>query len=208
LRGTTTIQNTVSYTTRLPIFLQNGATDMEYLILGKIAKISLASKWCPSLDTSYDRSTLLCESVARKLFPHDFCPEYRELDESHYVYRVRNRLQREVLVPLRKFMLPEIYMSARQWNAMKTYKRLFYKHGLLQHLQNVQCPKSKMPKELLPHDILSLLGCESGHEVADLQWKRMIDAYFSKGKFVNCFFEKNLLLTLTSLDPFDKVRLI
>jgi hypothetical protein len=70
--------------------------DLEYLISGKLTKISLASKWCPSLDSSYDRSTLLCESVARKLFPCDSCPEYRELDESHYVYRVRNRLQKEV----------------------------------------------------------------------------------------------------------------
>jgi hypothetical protein len=163
-----------------------------------MAKISLASKWCPSLDSSYDRSTLFCESVARRLFPYDSCPEYRELDEAHYAYRIRNRLQKEVLVPLRRALgLPEIYMSARQWNllqydriasnAMKTYRRLFYKHdrdGILQHLQNVQLPKlpKTSTKELYPHDILRLLGSE----VPDLQWKRMIDTYFSKGKFVNC----------------------
>jgi hypothetical protein len=106
------------------------------------------------------------------------------------------------LVPLpRALGLPEIYMSAQQWNlvrydriasnAMRTYKGLFYKHdrnGFLQHLQNVVCPE--MPKittkELLPHGILTLLGYDSAHEAADLQWKRMIDNYFSKGKFVNC----------------------
>jgi hypothetical protein len=176
--------------------------DLEYLISGQLTKISLASKWCPSLDSSYDRSTLLSESVARKLFPCDSCPEYRELDEFQYAYRVRNRLQEEVLVPLRRALeLPEICMSARRWNlvrydqitanAMRTYKRLFYKHdrdGFLQHCQNVQFPK--MPKmtskELFPHEILRLLGCDSFHEVADLQWKRMIDTYLSKGKFVNC----------------------
>ena len=165
--------------------------DLECLISGQMAKISLASKWCPSLYSSYDRSTLFCESVARSLFPYDSCPEYRELGEAHYAYRIRNRLQKEVLVPLRRALgLPEIYMSARQWNllrydriasnAMKTYMGLFYKHdhdGFLQHLQNVQFPKlpKTSTKELYPHDILRLLGCE----VADLQWKRMIDTYFS-----------------------------
>jgi hypothetical protein len=121
--------------------------DLEYLISGQLTNISLASKWCPSLDLSYDRSTLLCESVARKVFPRESCPEYRGLDESHYIYRVRNRLRKEVLVPLRRALeLPEIYMSAEQWNlvrydriasnAMRTYKGLFYKHdrdGFLQH---------------------------------------------------------------------------
>ena len=148
--------------------------DLDYLISGQLQKISLASKWCPSLDPSYDLSTLLCESVARKLFPYHSCPEYRELDESHYAYRIRNRLQKQVLVPLRRALeLPEIYISARQWNlipydriasnVMKTYKRLFYKHDhdrFLQHLLNVQCPPT-MPKtttkELLPHEILGLV---------------------------------------------------
>ncbi|KAL0003844.1 hypothetical protein SO802_011405 [Lithocarpus litseifolius] len=113
--------------------------DLEHLNSGQPAKISLASKWCPSLYSSYDYSTLFCESVARRLFPYDSCPEYKGIDEAHYVYRVRNRLQKEVLVPLRKALdLPEIYMSANQWNllrydrissvAFKTYKRAFYKH--------------------------------------------------------------------------------
>jgi hypothetical protein len=111
--------------------------------------------------------------------------------------------RKKFLVPLRRALeLPEIYMSARRWNslrydritanAMRTYERLFYKHDrdrFLQHCQNVQFPK--MPKmttkELFPHVILRLLGgCDSFHEVADLQWKRMIDTYLSKGKFVNC----------------------
>ncbi|KAL0003838.1 hypothetical protein SO802_011399 [Lithocarpus litseifolius] len=76
--------------------------DLGHLNSGQTAKISLASKWCPSLYSSYDYSTLFCESVARRLFPYDSCPEYKGIDEAHYVYRVRNRLQKEVLVPLRK----------------------------------------------------------------------------------------------------------
>ena len=39
--------------------------DLEALKLGKLRSISLAAKWCPSIDSSYDRSTLLCENRAR-----------------------------------------------------------------------------------------------------------------------------------------------
>jgi hypothetical protein len=130
------------------------------------------------------------------------------IDEAHYAYRVRDGLRKQVLVPLRRALeLPEIYMSANQWNllrydritskAMKTYKRLFYKHDehrFSQHLfLTVNSPK-KMPKttnkELLPYEILrSFFHHRTSHEAAEaaeLQWKRMIDAYCSKGKFVNC----------------------
>jgi hypothetical protein len=97
------------------LFAELLKADLEYLISGQITKISLASKWCPSLDSSYDRSTLICKSVARKLFQYDSCPEYRGVDESHYVYRVRDRLRKEYLVPLRRFLeLPEIYMCANK----------------------------------------------------------------------------------------------
>jgi hypothetical protein len=121
------------------LFVELLKADLEYLISGQLAKISLASKWCPSLDSSYDRSTLFCVSVAQRLFPYDSCPKYRGIDEAHYAYRVRDRLRKEVLVPLRRALgLVEIYMSSNQWNliqydqvtphAMKIYMRLFYKH--------------------------------------------------------------------------------
>ena len=44
-------------------------SDIEYLKLGVIEKISLASKWCPSLDSLEDQRTLLCEGIARWFFP-------------------------------------------------------------------------------------------------------------------------------------------
>ena len=59
------------------IFARLLKSDVEFLNTGQIDKISLAAKWCPSLDSSYDRSTLFCESVARKLFPYDSDAEYR-----------------------------------------------------------------------------------------------------------------------------------
>jgi hypothetical protein len=94
------LYNKISY-----LFAELLKADLEYLISGQLSKISSASKWCPSLDSSYDRSTLFCESIARRIFPYDSCPEYRELDECHYADRVRNRLQKEVLVPLRRNFL-------------------------------------------------------------------------------------------------------
>ncbi|KAH6808341.1 Uncharacterized conserved protein UCP015417 [Perilla frutescens var. frutescens] len=43
------------------LFAHRLRSDMEMLKSGKLNKISLASKWCPSLDSSFDRITLLCE---------------------------------------------------------------------------------------------------------------------------------------------------
>jgi hypothetical protein len=55
--------------------------NLEYLISGQITKINLASKWCTSLDSSYDGSTLICESDVGRLFRYDSCPEYKGVDE-------------------------------------------------------------------------------------------------------------------------------
>ncbi|XP_008239866.1 PREDICTED: uncharacterized protein LOC103338443 [Prunus mume] len=44
-------------------------------------KLTMAAKWCPSVDSFFDRSTLLCETIARKLFPQEECK--KALEESH-----------------------------------------------------------------------------------------------------------------------------
>ncbi|PON91820.1 hypothetical protein TorRG33x02_124180 [Trema orientale] len=141
-------------------------------------KISLAAKWCPSLDSSFDRSTLLCESIAKKVFPRESYPEYQGIEEAHYAYRVRDRLRKQVLVPLRKALeLPEVYIGANQWNAIP-YKRVasvamrFYKDKFLKHdgerfgkyLEDVKQGKSKIAAgALLPHEIIeSLYGGDDG----------------------------------------------
>ncbi|CAF2348831.1 unnamed protein product [Brassica napus] len=74
--------------------------DLEFLASGETNKISLAAKWCPSLDSSFDKATLLCESIARRIFPRESFPEYEGVEEAHYAYRVRDRLRKQVLVPL------------------------------------------------------------------------------------------------------------
>ncbi|GAB2280744.1 hypothetical protein Dimus_015370 [Dionaea muscipula] len=182
-------------------------TDMEFLNSGEPNKVSLAAKWCPSLDSSFDRSTLLCESIARKMFPRESHPEYQGLEEAHYAYRVRDRLRKEVLVPLRKALeLPEVYMGASQWNvlpynrvasvAMKTYRPLFQKHDaerFWSYLEKVKKGEAKIAAgALLPHEIIQQLlwrrmdSDEDEDLVAELQWKRMVEDVSQKGKLKNC----------------------
>ncbi|WMV53515.1 hypothetical protein MTR67_046900 [Solanum verrucosum] len=172
--------------------------DMELYNEGKFYELSLAAKWCLSLDSSYDKSLLMCESVGRKLFPYD---EYMDLEDVHYAYRVRNRLRKEVLVPLPKVLeIPEVYICANNWEelpykrvpsiAMKMYKELFYKHNkerFKQYLEDVQNGKTTIAAgALLPHEIIASLKDSTGPEVAELQWNRMVGDLAKKGKLTNC----------------------
>ncbi|XP_009101786.2 uncharacterized protein LOC103827973 [Brassica rapa] len=173
-------------------------TDLECLNANELYKISLAAKWCPSVDSSYDKTTLICEAIARKMFSRD---EYEGVEESHYAYRIRDRLRKQVLVPLRKALaLPEVSMSAKEWNhlkynrvasvAMTNYKRLFEKHDserFREFLEDVKSGKKKMAAgALLPHEIISQLSeDEVGAEVAELQWARMVEDVAKKGKMKN-----------------------
>ncbi|XP_057724180.1 uncharacterized protein LOC130940148 [Arachis stenosperma] len=155
--------------------------DLELLNSDKSTAISLAAKWCPSLDSSFDRSTLLCESIARRMFPRT---EYEGIEEAHYAYRIRDRLRKEVLVPLRKILeLPEVYMSEKRWDsipynrvasvAMKLYKEKFLKHDkerFMQYLVDVKSGKTTIAAgALLPHEIIQSLQyrCPYRYEVSD-----------------------------------------
>ncbi|KAM3282901.1 hypothetical protein P3S67_026546 [Capsicum chacoense] len=162
--------------------------------------MSLASQLSgvPSLDSSYDRSLLMCESIGRKLFPPD---QYMDLEDSHYAYGVRNSLRKEVLVPLRKVLeIPEVYICANKWEelpykhvpsvAMRMYMNLFYKHDkkrFEQYLKDVESGKTTIAAgALLPHEIIASLQNSTGPEVSELQWNRMVDDLAKKGKLTNC----------------------
>ncbi|KAL1210127.1 hypothetical protein V5N11_010700 [Cardamine amara subsp. amara] len=172
--------------------------DVEFLTSGEPNKISLAAKWCPSLDSSFDKATLICESIARKMFPKE---EYQGVEEAHYAYRVRDRLRKQVLVPLRRSLqLPEVYMGARDWEslpynrvasvAMKSYKETFLKHDaerFQQYLEDARKGKTKVAAgAVLPHEIIRELDGGDGGQVAELQWKRMVDDLKKKGSLSNC----------------------
>ncbi|GMN49335.1 hypothetical protein TIFTF001_018494 [Ficus carica] len=182
-------------------FAERLDADVHELLMNNIVKISLAAKWCPSLNSSFDRSTLLCESIAKRVFPRESYPEYKGVEEEHYAYRVRDRLRKELLVPLRKALeLPEVYMSANQWSAipynrvaslaMKLYKGKFLKHDeerFNKYLEDVKAGKTTIAAgALLPHEIIESLEDEDGGQVAELQWKRMVDDLLKSGKLRNC----------------------
>ncbi|XVF31345.1 hypothetical protein REPUB_Repub16aG0137900 [Reevesia pubescens] len=181
------------------LFAECLRTDME--LMKSDRKIGLAAKWCPSIDSSFDKSTLLCESIARKMFPRENYPEYVGIEEAHYAYRVRDRLRKEVLVPLRKVLeLPEVYIGANRWDsipynrvayvAMKFYKEKFLKHDkkrFSKYLEDVKAGESKIAAgALLPHEIIASLDDSDGGEVAELQWQRMVNDLLQKRKLRNC----------------------
>ncbi|KAK2966033.1 hypothetical protein RJ640_012292 [Escallonia rubra] len=91
-------------------------------------------------------------------------------------------------------------MSANEWDAlpynrvasvaMKNYKELFLKHSperFKEYLENVRKEKAKIVAgALLPREIIKDLKKEESREVAELQWKRMVDDVAKKGKLSNC----------------------
>ncbi|KAL5784679.1 hypothetical protein ACOSQ2_007071 [Xanthoceras sorbifolium] len=189
------------YDTVCDVFAEVLKFDMGFLKANELSKISLAAKWCPSIDSSYDKATLICEGIARRIFPRESDKEYDNLEEAHYVYRVRDRLRKQVLVPLRKVLqLPEVFMSANEWKslpygrvpsvAMKNYKNLFQKHDkerFEEYLEKVKSGKAKIAAgALLPHEIVKSAKQDSLGEVAELQWKRMVEDVSKKGKLTNC----------------------
>ncbi|KAI4979306.1 hypothetical protein ZWY2020_016059 [Hordeum vulgare] len=177
-------------------------SDLEQLApKGKKRKIGLAAKWCPTPGSSFDRTTLLCEAIARRVFPRDSDPELAQLSDDHYTYQVLRRLRREVLVPLRQVLeLPEVYMSAQRWSelpynrvasvAMRRYKFLFKKHDeerFEQYLEDVEDGKAKISAgALLPHEIAASAYRGEDDNVSELQWRRMVDDLRSKGSLRNC----------------------
>jgi hypothetical protein len=183
------------------VFAEMLKADMQALNAGKLKEINLASKWCPTIDSSYDKSLLICESIARRVFPKDSDPEYQTLEDAHYAYRVRDRLRKQVLVPLHRVLeIPEVYMSANMWEtlpynrvpsiAMKKYKEHFLRHDnkrFHEYLDDVKSGKSTIAAgALLPHEIIKSLEDSDGGEVAELQWKRMVDDLLKKGSLSNC----------------------
>ncbi|KAL8538277.1 hypothetical protein ACS0TY_000306 [Phlomoides rotata] len=177
------------------VFARCLRSDMEVLGSGDLGKISTAAKWCPSLDSEFDRVTLLCETIAKKVFPREEYSEYEGVEEAHYAYRVRDRLRKQVLVPLRKAtQLPEVYMEANDWgsipyekvasDAMLTHKEKFLKHDkkrFNEYLARVKSGEAKIASgALLPHEIIAALDDDP---VVELQWKRMVE---EMGKMENC----------------------
>ncbi|KAM1052526.1 hypothetical protein ACFX13_000109 [Malus domestica] len=160
------------------LFADHLRSDMRNLKQQPYMDISSAALYCPPIGSSLDRSTLLCESIARILFPREeSCPEeeYQGLD---YAQRVRARLRTEVLVPLTNFLLSNSSLTHRGFCPVKKYLDEL-KGGLGQPIE---------PGALLPHDIIGYVDDEDVGQAAELQWRRMVeDIYLKQGnKLSNC----------------------
>ncbi|KAK7346571.1 hypothetical protein VNO80_21093 [Phaseolus coccineus] len=102
--------------------------------------------------------------------------EYVGVEEAHYTYRVRDRLRKEVLVPLRKALeLPEVEILEACAERFEAY------------VEDVKSGKSTIAAgALLPHEIIKSLDDGDGGDVAELQWKRVVDDLVKKGKMKSC----------------------
>mmetsp|Transcript_4888 Transcript_4888/g.8547 ORF Transcript_4888/g.8547 Transcript_4888/m.8547 type:complete len:1205 (-) Transcript_4888:126-3740(-) len=84
------------------LFAEQLGTDLREKTANPLCAPSLCARWCPGLDTSFDRRTLLCEGIARAYYPQAEHAEWSSLSDREYAFRARNRLRREVLVPLKQ----------------------------------------------------------------------------------------------------------
>ncbi|CAB4290641.1 unnamed protein product [Prunus armeniaca] len=108
------------------VFVEMLTSDLLSLKCCEIEKISSISKFCPSIDSSYDRETLICENIARRMFPRHNFGEYKDVEEAHYACRVRDRLRKQVLSPLRKALecLPVVKQNNQSSSLFKKCKAL------------------------------------------------------------------------------------
>ncbi|EOA14691.1 hypothetical protein CARUB_v10027964mg [Capsella rubella] len=112
--------------------------------------------------------------LPRRMFSRD---EYEGVGEAHYAYRIRDRLRKEVLVPLHKALeLSAVSISEKGCDLLK-YKRV----------ASVEHDREKIAAgALLPHQIIEhLKDSEFDAEVAELQWTRVVDDFGKKGKLKN-----------------------
>ncbi|CAH9080284.1 unnamed protein product [Cuscuta europaea] len=143
------------------LFAQFLRRDLETLKQGSsLNQLSHSAMRCPPLGSSFDGSTLLCESISRKLFPRE-----------QYAYRVRDRLRKEFLVPLRDALKsPEV---SKDWDILLPHqiaKSLSDDHGgaLADLLWN------RMVNELSSNGVKKLKNCLAVCDVSfALDWKDM-----------------------------------
>ncbi|KAB2636823.1 hypothetical protein D8674_027357 [Pyrus ussuriensis x Pyrus communis] len=191
-------------------------SDLVFMEAGEIGKISFASKLCPSIFSKFDRATLLCENIAKRVFPRHSYEEYKYVEEAHYTYSVRYRLHKQVLVPLRKALKSlsvkttaavvrkneNAATETKKCSSSPNLEALISMQGYWKILKKER--ESKIPFELhmkidaifgisignwlkLPHQVTAYLDKEKGSdEIAELQWRQLVQELSSKGKLRNC----------------------
>ncbi|CAE7282278.1 unnamed protein product [Symbiodinium sp. CCMP2456] len=95
---------------------------MDLAAMRRGQRVRLCAKWCPLLYHSFDRRTLLCEGIARWLFPATL-PEFAGCSERQYAYRARDLLRKRLSELTEYMKLPERLICQRRWAEIR-YKSL------------------------------------------------------------------------------------
>ncbi|XP_008225772.1 PREDICTED: uncharacterized protein LOC103325396 [Prunus mume] len=138
----------------------------------KCLEITMAAQW---LD---DRATLLCESVARRVFQHPN-PQRDVKEEAGYAYRLRERLRKEVVEPLRKasdsLIITLIDPKSNRWGyyCPECSEEACMAQVYLEDLR-ASAYKIENPAALLPHQIIRFANDEDLGQAAELQWNAML----------------------------------
>ncbi|KAF7136282.1 hypothetical protein RHSIM_Rhsim08G0161800 [Rhododendron simsii] len=113
------------------------------------------------------------------MFPLDSDPEYKEMEEAHYAYRVRHRLRKQVLVPLREAVnLPESFKRSK----IETERYTGY--SLLQ--SSWLCYNAQVLETVAEKRCLNCWDWERFAKIVDRQWREMVEGHIKKGKFGSC----------------------
>ncbi|XP_068305244.1 uncharacterized protein [Pyrus communis] len=144
-------------------------------------RLTTAARWCPSVDSYYDRATLLCESIARKVFLREKGSQGVGVEEeADYGFRVREQLMTEVLEPLRTFMKQCLYDD--------DFPRERRSYAVKKYWMDVKASNSKIEGSAMRLDeIICHTNNRNFEQLADPQWKAMVEEiYLEQGKLKNC----------------------
>jgi hypothetical protein len=145
--------------------------------------VSLAGKWAPSENKSYDKKYKLVKLFCNKL-------------------HISHKNYRKMLANLRtKIHIVEQYMSSQQWNNIdfskltsynhKVYKKAWKRHlseKYTEYISNVKQDKTKMNVKVLhPHEIVSkYFNSNELDETLEAQWYSFLKMSLEKWKLGNC----------------------
>ncbi|KAM1789112.1 hypothetical protein ACFX11_039305 [Malus domestica] len=168
----------------------------------EVLELTSAAKWCPSVDSFFDRATLICESIAKKVFPREeFVEGVSVEEEANYVSRVRERLMSEVLEPLRAAIAKGYKDNTRRWQRLTPKSKFVQtdfpndfnprvsRSAIVKYLEDVKAGgKSKIEAgAMLPDEIISNVHDHNYGQLAEHQWKAMVEEIFLKeGKWKSC----------------------
>jgi len=193
------------HTRAAQIFAEALRKDAKALEKNNRANISLAAKWCPSSGSSYDKRTLIFESIARLTYP-------QKIGEAEGAYSRRCQKDlRKLLTKLReRLRVCEKMMSQDRWGdiryegvpsvCMKNNSKNFEKHDgdrFSVYLADVAAGKKDIKaRVVLPDQIMqkARAGDETERQVAELQWRSLVQKLKEEQN-------EKLLNTLCVLDP-------